>query len=58
MSKTNKPFSFFPVFDKEANNKVVSQIMKTNKSPMELLIWATKYSKKDEQISNTRNRGN
>ena len=42
MSKTNKPFSFFPVFDKEANNKVVSQIMKANKSPMELLIWANK----------------
>ena len=38
----DKPFSFFPVFDKEANNKAVSQIIKANKSPMELLIWANK----------------
>ena len=48
MSKTNKPFSFFPVFDKEANNKVVSQIMKVNKSPMELLIWASNKTNNDK----------
>ena len=44
MSKTNKPFSFFPVFDKEANNKVVSQIMKAGKSPIELIIKANRFS--------------
>ena len=44
-----KPFTFFPVFDKEANNKVVSEMLKANKSPMELLIWANKCIKNDKQ---------
>ena len=49
MAKNNKPFSFFPVFDKEANNKLVSQVFKANKSPMELLVWANKCIKDDKQ---------
>lgn len=46
MAKDNKPFSFFPVFDKEANNKLVSSILRENKAPIDLLIWASKNSKK------------
>ena len=41
-SLKTKPFEFFPAFDKEANNKLVSQVIKANKNPMELLIWANK----------------
>lgn len=53
--KTNKSFSFFPEFDKEANNKLVSSIFKSSRenvvgNPMDLLIWASKYIKKDGKV--------
>ena len=49
-SKDNKPFSFFPEFDKEANNKLISQIFAMANSsdvgnPLTLLIGASKNNK-------------
>lgn len=46
--KTETKFEFFPEFDKESNNKLISQIFKKDRNPMDLLIWASKCNKNDK----------
>ncbi len=49
MEVNKKPFSFFPEFDKEANDKLVSHILAMSSSsdvgnPLKMLIKANKTS--------------
>lgn len=46
--KTETKFEFLPEFDKESNNKIVSQVFKKDRNPVDLLIWASKHTKNDK----------